>query len=309
MRHFALALTTAALALSVGCDYTGDFLFAGHIDGVRGVDHLGELTPAVITSAEELQGAVKYGEIGPTGNSARGGVTFTFRGTGGHVCVFVDPETVFWNQSVATIGPVQRYIYPDNVFDDGDLDLTAGFATYYTGTPATEEEGGEIGDFKVRYQDSLGGEVQVAFNECVIVSSNQGAGGHSGRGAPEYCTLANTQPGVSYVVLMETWSTPLDDDRLGYGVILADGSCEAMIDATARSLECVITGESIDPATGTAGAGSVDFEEYFCADDDAHSLPDYCMEEAALVAAGQKDCAVDHCFCGDPADTPTPGAF
>lgn len=308
-----LGVVAGALLVGAACDYSGDFLFGGAVEGVPGVVDLGELTPATIDNTVDLQVATVYSEVGPTGTAEQGGVTFTFRGTGGHVCVWVDPELVFWNQSVAARRPVGDYAYPDNVFDDGDLDLYAGLAAYYTGSP-----GEKIGDFKVRYQDSLGNPVEIELNECGIAGLNESTGGHAGRGAPEYCTLFNTQPGVDYLVLMATWSTPLDDDRLGYGVVLANGTC-ADLRAVGRAPslqedECVIEGEAIAPREGGGGpwigadavpsiAGSHDFEETFCGDTDK-TLSEFCTEEATL-----KDCATDHCFCGDPANTPTPGGF
>ncbi len=302
-----ITMLSFAMLTAVGCDYSGDFLFAGAIDGVRGVDHLDTLTPATIESDADIDGAAIFGEIGPTGTAAKGGVTFTFRGTGDHVCVFVDPEAVFWNQSVSTRTPTPQYAYPDNVFDDGDLDLYAGFATYYNGTPATEESGGEIGDFRVRYQDGLQEEVSIALSECVISSSIDDSGAHAGRGSPEYCTLRNTQPGVSYLVLMETWSTPLDDDRLGYGLLLAHGTCADMLNAvTASNDECVLRGETIDPSTGEAYPNSYEFEDHFCS---RAPMGDYCEAERAAQRGNPNYCENQHCFCGDPADTPSGGSF
>jgi hypothetical protein len=224
--------------------------------------------------------------------------------------VWVDPELLFWNQSVATQRPANKWRWPDNVMDDGDLDIYAGLAAYYNGTP-----GEEVGDFKVRYTDSLGNEVTIALNECVIPYLNGNSGGHAGRGAPEFCTISNTQPGVNYLVLMQTWSTPLDDDRLGYGLVLANGDCDDIREiAGAGDDECFVLGEAVDPdASGTdrqwIGAdlvpsisGSVDFEQAFC--NPNTNMTDFCETEAAA-----KDCDVDQCFCGDPADTPSGGSF
>lgn len=305
---------TSTMLLSVGCDYSGDFLFDGAIEGVRGIDHLGTLEPANIESAADVEGAVIIGEIGPTGTAAKGGVTFTFEGTGDSVCIFVDPEAVFWNQSVAVRNPNTRYQYPDNPFDDGDLDLYAGFATYYTGTPATQENGGEIGDFFVRYEDSLDEEIQVALNECVITSMLQDSGGHAGRGSPEYCTIRNTQPGVSYVGLLETFSVPIDDRRLGYGLLLANGTCSSLLSNGQPSFgndECLIRGEAVRPRDSEEDPlqpwpAAIEFEEAYCSGAD---MADYCEGEANRAASGAIDCEEDHCFCGDPDDTPTGGAF
>jgi len=312
MRIVKIGVVSAALLVSAACDYTGDWLFAGAVEGVPGVLHLGEIVPADIESPADIDANAVYGEVGPTGTSDKGGVTFTFQGTGGHVCIWVDPELVFWNQSVASRRPVERYVYPDNVFDDGDLDLFAGLAAYYNGSP-----GEDLGSFEVRYEDSLGNPVTVALNECTITSMTLPSGGHSGRGAPEYCTIYNTQPGVDYMVVMETWSTPLDDDVLGYGLVLSNGTCPTLRSAAGvANNECVIIGEAVDPdSPGSPGpwfgleevpsrAGSQGFEEIFC--DPSASMSDFCITEAA-----QKDCTDPDtgCFCGNPEDTPTPGSF
>jgi hypothetical protein len=309
MRIMKIGVVSAALVVSAACDYTGDWLFAGQVEGVPGVTHLGEIVPSDIASAVDIDAVAVYGEVGPTGTSDKGGVTFTFEGTGSHVCVWVDPELVFWNQSVAARRRTERYAYPDNVFDDGDLDLFAGLAAYYNGSP-----GEQLGDFEVRYEDSLGNPVTVALNECTIASLNASSGGHSGRGAPEYCTIFNTQPGVDYLVLMEAWSTPLDDDVLGYGLLVANGGCENI--PGGGTPECVILGEGVEPhSSGSPGpwigldnvpsrAGSQGFEEIFC--DSETSMADFCLTEAAQNNCTDPD---EGCFCGNPEDTPSPGSF
>ena len=53
--------------------------------------------------------------------------------------------------------PVEQYLYPDNVFDDGDLDLFAGFSVYYSGSP-----GVEIGNFQILFEDALGNQARFA---------------------------------------------------------------------------------------------------------------------------------------------------
>lgn len=308
-----LGSVAGVLLVSAACDYSGDFLFGGAIEGAPGVVDLGMLTPVDIVDSIDINNGTVYAELGPTGSAEPGGATFTFLGTGGHVCLWVDPELVYWSQSVASRRPDDAYAYPDNVFDDGDVDLFAGFAAYYTGSP-----GEAVGDFKVRYQDSLGNPVEIELNECGQTSLNDPAGGHAGRGFPEHCTISNTQVGVEYLGLLSTWSTPLDDDRLGYGLLVANGDCDDVMSAgrvdSVASEECLIQGEAIRPGdtgpwTGIGSvpslAGSIDFEEAFCAGQDAeYSVSDFCREEAGL-----KDCATEHCFCGDPANTPTPGGF
>lgn len=304
-----LFLVAGGLLGATACDYSGDWLFAGAVDGVPGVVHLGELTPADIVNPGDVADAAIYGEVGPTGTTEPGGVTFTFDGTGGNVCIWVDPELVYYNHSVAT-RPVEKFSYPDNVFDDGDLDLSAGLAAYYNGSP-----GERVGDFEVRYTDGLGNPVTVALNECQMASQTTSTGAHAGRGAPEYCTIFNTQPGVSYLVLMEVWSTPLDDDRLGYGMLLANGDC-ADLHSPGPDDECFIVGEAIDtsapdapgPWTGRdnvpSRAGSDEFERVFC--DARGDLAGFCEAEAL-----QNDCTdpENQCYCGNPEDTPRAGSF
>lgn len=340
MNTKALGIVAGVLAMGTGCDFSGDFLFPGAVEGVPGVQHLGTIEPAVIGTTEDLEAATIYGEVGPTGTPERGGVTFDVVGTGNHVCIWVDPELAYWNQSVSRQAPVERYSYPDNVFDDGDLDLSAGFSVYYTGT-----QGEKIGDFKVQYEDSLGNEVEVDLTECSITSDfTDTQGGHSGRGAPEHCTLFNTIDGVSYTIVMETWSTPLDDDRLGYGLIVADGTCKDLADVEGAAEECVIMGEAVTPfrgdeTQGTAAAaaglpeltwlgrdevpnwgGSEALEINFCQDE----LRKTCRNEGTEVFDAGHTCSwgappqpdVDgepntqhRCYCGNLEDTPSGGAF
>lgn len=313
MRTF-MGIVVAGVALA-GCDYSGDWLFAGAVDGIPGVIDLGEVVPADVESRSDLEASTIYGQVGPTGTAAIGGLTFTFEGTGGHVCLWVDPELVYWNQSVAAQRPTPRWTYPDNIQDDGDLEISAGLATYYNGSP-----GEQIGDFEVRYQDALGNPVEIALNECLISTQHVTEGGHAGRGSPEFCTIQNTQPGVSYLALLETWSTPLDDDLLGFGIVVANGSCTDLQSSVSGLLgdtfECLVVGEGVDPEAANGPGpwlgldavpsyeGSIDFEEAFCGAE--ARMSDYCEAEA-----DNKDCddPGTRCFCGDPANTPSAGSF
>lgn len=318
MRTFKLTTVAALLLAASACDYSGDWLFATSVPGVPGVIHLGEITPATVNTASQADSNAIYGEVGPTGTPEPGGVTFTFTGTGGDVCLWVDPELIYWNQAVAATGRRERYSYPDNVYDDGDLDLYAGLAAYYNGSP-----GEKIGDFVVRYQDSLGNPVNVDINECTIPTALASTGGHAGRGAPEHCTLHNTETGVSYLVLLQSWSVPLDDSVLSYGLLVTNGSCDTLqqkvlpiAEQTVPGQECLIEGEStIENAPGAPGPwygasnvpsrpGSTDFEETFC--NPNADLAAFCQDEAAT-----KDCTdpASRCFCGNPNDTPKSGAY
>ena len=317
---FRNALGALCLPLA-GCDYTGDWLFPSPTE-IPGVLDLGTLVPSDV-SGGLTSDAILYGEVGANGSAEAGGVTFAFRGTGSSVCLWVDPELAYWSESIAIVGGNAAFRYPDNNFDDGDLDLFAGFSVYYTGTP-----GERIGGFVIQYEDSLGNSVPVELNECVIANYQTGTNGHYGRGAPEFCTLEGTQPNVSYTVLMESFSTPLDDDRLGFGLIVANGPCSDLIDAASpltvtMPAECVILGEANDISTTVIGEdgsiivgdsieGSEDFEKSLCNSivasdapkpfETQPELPDFCLEEASL-----KNCAVETCFCGDPSVSPTAG--
>jgi hypothetical protein len=317
------ALATVSLT---GCDYTGDWLFPQATE-VAGIMDLGSLEPDVVTTLDEARAAIRYGEIGATGTAQVGGMSFEFTGTGGSVCVWVDPETVYWNQSVATQAPRAWWSYPDNHDDDGDIDLYAGVSVYYSGSP-----GSEIGNFEVRYADALGNEIPVEFNECVITSEELEVGSHAGRGMAEFCALKNTQLGVDYTVVLETFSAPNDDNRLGYGLLFVEGDCSELKDIVQDndldSEECLIVGESIMPGHGhdyeadpflargyaevepLAWPLSTDVETAFCGAERAKlGLYEFCEGEEIRVPF-RRDCDDPEirCFCGDLRETPTGGA-
>jgi hypothetical protein len=352
MRVLSKLSLSAGLLLGLSaCDYSGDWLFAGAVDGIPGVVHLGTLEPVDLESGENaLADHVVYGEVGPSGTSEQGGVTFDFVGNGESVCVWADPELLHWNQSVSPKGGAgtARWRYPDNHHDDGDLDLFAGLSVFYTGAP-----GERLGSFVVELEDDLGNNVNVSLSECLITGYGGTGEGHQGRGMPEYCTLNSTQPGVSYTVMMQTFSTPLDDDVLGYGVLLAQGTCQRLIEtngvgAKQWRTECLVEGEAIVTGMQTGAAaeeagladrswlgasevsevswpGSVNFERAFC--DDDTNMGDWCAEEVANAAIEGKTCyygysggpyddgavfdssTQERCYCGNPDDTPTGGAF
>lgn len=300
-----------ALAATTACDYSGDWLFAGAVDGLDPIQHLGELEVALIEEYEQIAENIYYGEVGPTGTPEVGGVTFTFLGTGGNVCVWVDPEVAYWLQSLSPIYGVTDFSWPDNVFDDGDLDIEAGLAVFYNGSPDEE-----MGSFEIRYEDSLGNVVPISANECVIPYYGVASGGHAGRGHPEYCTLENTQPGVNYLVALETFTTPIDDDRLAYGLLVAEGDCSDLITLSgAPHYECVIPEESIDPTTCEPGdienceplPDHANFENAFCA---SHGQIDFLLYDYCDAEASELDCDDEevHCFCGSPeTQSPIPG--
>ncbi len=330
-RLLGLAGALAALAIGAGCDTNQNRVFPGLIEGVPPVMDLGSIVPVEVTTRDALAESVIYGEVGPTGTTEDGGVTFNFEGTNGAVCVWIDPETVFWNQSVSPTNASPYYRVPDNPYDDGDLDVDVGQALYYTGTP-----GESVGTFEVRYEDSNGNVAPIQLSECFgpdpLFAGAQSIG-KAGRASPEYCTINNTVAGVEYTVVMRTWSTPIDDDRLGFGMLLMQGSCASLLADSfgegssggapgpgststmpAREYECVITGEAIEPGkpggANAAAAGlpertwlgsevpfwarSVAFERAFCrreADNDGPGIIEFCREERQTVAANNEQCS------------------
>jgi len=181
-----------------------------------------------------------YGQLGRSPELTQGGATFTFIGTGEDVCVIVDPETVFWSQSIAPANRVDQFAYPDHFDDDGDLDIFAGMSSYYTGSP-----GVEIGDFRGFYTDSKGEVVEIQYGECFQTGSSQGmTDAHSGRGTTEYCTIdTDQQEGVEFTVVLETFSVPLDDGVLSFGVTVMNERCPRV-----DTSECFIRTESLSSA-------------------------------------------------------------
>jgi hypothetical protein len=345
-------LALLPVILAAGCDYSGDFLFSQNIEGLDDVwiltDPNGDLiVPATVIDVAQVRAATIYAEVGAPQTTAGGGVTLDFLGTGGPVCVWLDPETVRWNQSVAAQpnpGVAQKFSYPDNPFDDGDIDLLAGRSVYYTGSP-----GEVIGDFKVSYEDSLGNEIPIELINCPSTVDQFELPSSAGHAYPEFCDITSTDLGVSYTILLETWAVPIDDDRMSFGVILANGSCNDLEAAalTPEGLgppgpavagdnftpECLIQGESLTPVEGEFGpyygydaianriwSRSLEFENQFCIDPavEGFQMRPFCNEEADLVFADGKTCGWENfdgedpdlarCYCGDPHDTPKRGA-
>lgn len=283
-----------ALASSSACDYQGDFLFPGELADTPGVIDFGVVEP--IDKADWLDGAL-FGEVGPAAVGTQGGATVRFMGTGGAVCVWVDPEAVTWNTAVGASGN-GSLAFPDNVFDDGDLDLSVGQAVYYNGM--LEET---VGDFQVGYQDELGNTIEIELNECVMFDRFGDAGGHAGRANAEFCSITNTIPNVEYIAALATWNTPLDDDRLSFGVLVVDGDCPALrrfttVDPDNWKDECILRDEAREG--GAIRDGYAEFETTFCTGEGS-GLAAYCEIESAT-----KDCAIDRCYCGDPTDLPDP---
>lgn len=340
---FRSSVALAALVLVSGCDYSGDFLFSGTVPGVPEIWVLegpdgGPVVPVSLEGddpAAIVADSTIYAELGAPSTTAYGGVTFEFIGTGGEVCIWVDPEVAYWSQAVAPQPDEadRKWAYPDNPFDDGDLDLFAGQSVYYTGSP-----GEAIGDFVVAYKDSLGNEIPISLAACPNQVGLQGEPAAAGRGTPEFCSIPLTDAGLSYTVLLRTWSTPLDDDRLSFGVLLVEGSCTEMRSrlgaGSDQQNECVIRGEALTPveiknpenntapvyygfdeveADGRIWGGSMAFEDAFCSLD---PMRRFCTRELDEVEQDGRRCQREvvtdpdsRCYCGDPNDTPQGGAF
>lgn len=164
-----------------------------------------------------------YGNVSSTAAAFRGGATFTYKGTGDRVCLIADPETVFWNQSIAASNPNEDFTAPDQVNDDGDIDIFSGLSSYYTGSP-----GVEIGDFLGFYTDSQGRDVEIEFGACFQDGSPQTGidNAHAGRGTIEWCTVDTSErAGVEYTAVLETFSVPFDDGALSFGAVVVEGPC------------------------------------------------------------------------------------
>ena len=216
-----------------------------------------------------------YGQVGLTElGGVPGGATFTFEGTGGNVCLVVDPETVFWNQAVSLDNPRDNYSYPDLEEDDGDLDMFAGLSAYYTGSP-----GIEIGDFTGFYTDSLDNQIEIEYGLCTQVGYLGDTDSHAGRATAEYCTIdTSNHPGVEFTVVLETFSVPLNDGLLSFGVMAREGSCSGIS-------ECTLQGESLNE-DGSVRDCTPQLEQAFCGQDTLESFccvhPEMCGEDADL---------------------------
>ena len=237
------------------CDTRGSELIPEPNPDYPGVIEVGELT--VMSSADLIsatpdwcasQGApgCYFGQISATDGVTKGGVTFTFKGTGNDVCVIVDPETVAWNHYIGNGSAADTWRYPDESADDGDLDLFGGLSSYYTGSP-----GIEIGDFTGYYTDSQGRQLTIDYVECANTSPYTGGESHAGRGAPEYCIIdTEGRVGVDYTIVLETFSVPRDDALLSFVAAVVDGRCgqidpaPGFEDEGGGVTECSIKGEA-----------------------------------------------------------------
>lgn len=342
-RAARLGLVAGALAALAACDIDQSFLFPQPIEGVPGVADLGEFVPLNLDglAPSQVLDNVLFHELGPTGSADLFGSSFSFQGVNGSVCIFVDPELIHWAQSVSPSEADPNYSFPDNIYDDGDLDLGGGLTVYYNGTP-----GEVLGDFEILYEDPLGERTPIQLADCVAESVLfETSPAFAGRGYPEFCELENTLTSENYTIVLRGWSLPIDDGRLSYGLLVTEGSCQDLFDSVGQNdgqgldLECLVTGESLVPSE-TTGAnaqadgrpspswygsdnrpvwpGSVDVEERFCAGDE--TLLQYCRQERRALAEGGGACSWEEqpvsegsgkqrCYCGDNFETPSGGAF
>lgn len=184
---------------------------------------------------------VHYGGLGaPEDASYYGGATFTFTGTGGDICLVMDPEAVFWNQAQAgDVDPTSAYLYVDAVAPDGDLDMDAGLTAYYTGSP-----GVEMGGFATVYTDAGGVDHTIEASECVQIGS-QNNPAHSGRATVEYCTVKTEgRVGVSFTGVLDTFLLPVDDGVVHYAVGVFEGNCSRMPAAVDGVTDCLLSREA-----------------------------------------------------------------
>lgn len=286
----ALLLAGSGLLALAACDRNGRDLLPPIAEGFEAVEEYGEVQvlsrddwdeftslPAderqdwCAEEDDEGRRRCLYPSLRTPDVGKKGGATFTFEGTGGWVCVIADPESVFWNQSIAAAGVVEQYAYPDYYNDDGDVDLFAGLSSYYTGSP-----GVELGDFTGIYTDSAGRQIEIEYGECSQVGAQGQTDAHAGRGTQEYCDInTDEREGVGYTVVAETFSVPLDDGILSYGAMAVGARCNQL-----NITECSIKGESLTE-DGDVRDCSVAMEEAYCAGQQLGfccANPDMCYE-------------------------------
>jgi len=281
------------LILAPGCYSVRDD-FRPIVGDVEAIQHLGELRVISDDELREMYGpdaeresnfrtfdpssapdAVYYGQLGaPVDPGTFGGATFTFLGTGGPVCLVVDPESVYWNREISEQAR-NAFEYDDAYRDDGDLDMTAGLSAYYTGSP-----GVEIGGFEATYSDAAGADHTLQFNEC-LQYGYFGDPAHAGRGAVESCTIdTSLRAGISFTGVLETFALPIDDSILNFGVMVYDGACGSLPwwdpygnsesgEFVSGSTECVLGNEvglaEPDGVTPETKSWAIDMEIAYCA--------------------------------------------
>ena len=231
-----------------------------------------------------------YGQLSGSVSGVRGGATYTFSvpraaDSGDQiteVCVIVDAESVFWNQSISPTEREEDYAYPDFPNDDGDLDLFVGMTSYYTGSP-----GVELGDFKGFYTDSRGRQLEVEYGECQQAGARLGFNtAHAGRASVEACPIeVGNRSDVPFTVVLDTFSVPLDDGVLAFGTMVVEGDCRGIID------ECTIRGEALiatEAGTEPAEGESPAYDTRICTPE---------LEEAACVGVQRDFCCLHPSMC------------
>ena len=211
--------------LQIGCANLDADPFRPKDTKAPGVYDIGELP--VISEDDSYAGfdvygpQVYYGQVGaPDDPGTYGGATLQFEATGGHVCLVMDPEAVYWSRPLAIDAGGRAYKYTDRYEDDGDLDMSAGLTAYYTGSP-----GVEMGGFEAVYSDTQGVDHVLEFNECEQAGA-QSESVHSGRGTAEHCDINTANhPGVKYTVVLDTFALPHDDSILNFGVAVFGTTC------------------------------------------------------------------------------------
>ncbi|MCK6528858.1 hypothetical protein L6R50_15290 [Myxococcota bacterium] len=251
-------LAAAALLPVAACDANGLRLLQNFDGGEVLESDLQDLDQAdPPPGVQPMDGAEPFiGELGPTNNGSAysGGATASFLGTGGPVCVVLDPQTV-WRDDQTLSGGLDP-AWEDHIYDDGDADLLVGLAAQYTGTP-----GEEMGSFESIYVDPLGVERRADLNLCLQPDRYGFPGGTAGRATPEWCTV-DTTAGVTYLVAIRTISVPLDDNRLRFALALLEGECEDLGSVN----ECTLRGDA-DPQEGLDDVGG-DLEAKLCGDEE-----------------------------------------
>ncbi len=265
----------------LGCDHTG-FAFRPNVSSAPSVSDLGELIPVDVTAwaaggrvATDFPDGIKYSEIGADANPGKHtGATAHFTGTGGSLCLVVDPEAVFWARSLASSGG-GRYKYDDDYTDDGDVDMDAGLTAYYNGSP-----GVEMGNFAATYTDQTGASHAIDFNACIQSGYGGATNIHAGRATPEYCVVNTDQEaGIDFTIALNTFSLPINDSRLAYAVGVFDlGSATKCDSVFANNVdpECLFTNEA---NLGQPGGDREGIEQAFCSG--AGAVNTYCAAHLA----------------------------
>lgn len=280
-----MLVSLMALVLT-GCDRDGEFYITEPNPDYPFLQNLGEFrviskeeqadflsySDASMADDELGRHGVYYGGLGaPEDPSFYGGATFNFKGTGGTVCVVVDPELVFWNQAQSPQATTSSYLYLDNTDDDGDVDLDVGLTSYYTGSP-----GVEMGGFELVYTDPSSQDHTISFSECNQSGSITNSGSHSGRSTVEYCSVDTTsQAGVDFTGVLNTFLLPINDGVVKYAVTVLEGSCTKLTAAPSGIDECFLARE-------TDGAFDIPDEEAteeYCTDPNQPWNP-VCLENA-----------------------------